>query len=215
MAFTGDCLLIRGSGRTDFQQGDAHAMFRSVRARILTLPPACLLYPAHDYRGLTVTSVAEELRYNPRMGGAIGEADFVGYMRNLGLPHPKLMDIAVPANLRCGTAGIRHRAARRSGVGAADVHVRRLLGDQARRARGVRSADAARRRARARGIRRTARPHPRRAGDTARGPGPARAASSRRSGRSSPCAGRGRAPRRPRCCCRRQASTTWPISPAA
>jgi sulfur dioxygenase len=102
MAFTGDCLLIRGSGRTDFQQGDAHAMFRSVRARILTLPPACLLYPAHDYRGLTVTSVAEELRYNPRMGGAIGEADFVGYMRNLGLPHPKLMDIAVPANLRCG-----------------------------------------------------------------------------------------------------------------
>jgi sulfur dioxygenase len=102
MAFTGDCLLIRGSGRTDFQQGDAHAMFRSVRARILTLPPACLLYPAHDYRGLTVTSVAEELRFNPRMGGAIGEADFVGYMRNLGLPHPKLMDIAVPANLRCG-----------------------------------------------------------------------------------------------------------------
>ncbi len=102
MAFTGDCLLIRGSGRTDFQQGDAHAMFRSVRARILTLPPACLLYPAHDYRGLTVTSVEEELRYNPRMGGAIGEADFVGYMQNLGLPHPKLMDVAVPANLRCG-----------------------------------------------------------------------------------------------------------------
>lgn len=102
MAFTGDCLLIRGSGRTDFQQGDPHAMFRSVRERILTLPPSCLLYPAHDYRGLTVTSVAEELRFNPRMGSAIGEADFVGYMRNLGLPHPKLMDIAVPANLRCG-----------------------------------------------------------------------------------------------------------------
>jgi sulfur dioxygenase len=102
MAFTGDCLLIRGSGRTDFQQGDARAMFRSVRARILSLPPSCLLYPAHDYRGLTVTSVAEEVRYNPRMGGAIGEADFVGYMENLGLPHPKLMDVAVPANLRCG-----------------------------------------------------------------------------------------------------------------
>ena len=101
-AFTGDCLLIRGSGRTDFQQGDAHAMFRSVRASILTLPSACLLYPAHDYRGLTVTSVEEERRYNPRLGGAIGEADFVGYMRNLGLPHPKQMDVAVPANLRCG-----------------------------------------------------------------------------------------------------------------
>lgn len=102
MAFTGDCLLIRGSGRTDFQQGDARAMYRSVRSQILTLPPACLLYPAHDYRGLTVTSVEEERRFNPRLGGEIGEADFLGYMNNLGLPHPKLMDIAVPANLRCG-----------------------------------------------------------------------------------------------------------------
>ena len=102
MAFTGDCLLIRGSGRTDFQEGDARAMYRSVRSQILTLPPQCLLYPAHDYRGLTVTSVEEERRFNPRLGGEIGEADFVGYMNNLGLPHPKLMDIAVPANLRCG-----------------------------------------------------------------------------------------------------------------
>src|SRR5438309_5716619 len=102
MAFTGDCLLIRGSGRTDFQQGDPRAMYSSVRSQILTLPPACLLYPAHDYRGLTVTSVAEEGRFNPRLGGAIGECDFVGYMNNLGLPHPKLIDIAVPANLRCG-----------------------------------------------------------------------------------------------------------------
>jgi glyoxylase-like metal-dependent hydrolase (beta-lactamase superfamily II)/rhodanese-related sulfurtransferase len=102
MAFTGDCLLIRGSGRTDFQQGDPRAMYRSVRSQILTLPAACLLYPAHDYRGLTVTSVAEERRYNPRLGGEIGEADFVGYMNHLGLPHPKLIDVAVPANLRCG-----------------------------------------------------------------------------------------------------------------
>jgi sulfur dioxygenase len=102
MAFTGDCLLIRGSGRTDFQQGNAREMYRSVRSQILSLPPSCLLYPAHDYRGLTVTSVAEERRYNPRLGGDIGESDFVGYMSNLGLPHPKLIDIAVPANLRCG-----------------------------------------------------------------------------------------------------------------
>ena len=102
IAFTGDCLLIRGSGRTDFQHGDARAMYRSVRSQILTLPPFCLLYPAHDYRGLTVTSVEEERRYNPRLGGEIGEGDFVGYMNNLGLPHPKLMDVAVPANLRCG-----------------------------------------------------------------------------------------------------------------
>jgi glyoxylase-like metal-dependent hydrolase (beta-lactamase superfamily II)/rhodanese-related sulfurtransferase len=102
MAYTGDCLLIRGSGRTDFQEGDARAMYRSVRSQILSLPSSCLLYPAHDYTGLTVTSVAEERRFNPRLGGEIGEADFVGYMNNLGLPHPKLMDIAVPANLKCG-----------------------------------------------------------------------------------------------------------------
>ncbi|HEX7954937.1 MAG TPA: rhodanese-like domain-containing protein [Burkholderiales bacterium] len=102
MAFTGDCLLIRGSGRTDFQQGDAHALYRSVHGQILTLPPQCLLYPGHDYRGLTVSSVAEEKRFNPRLGGEIGEADFAGYMENLHLPHPKQIDVAVPANLKCG-----------------------------------------------------------------------------------------------------------------
>jgi len=102
MAFTGDALLIRGSGRTDFQQGDPHALYRSVHSQILTLPHACLLYPAHDYRGLTVTSVAEEREFNPRLGGEVSEDDFTGYMGNLALPHPKKMDIAVPANLRCG-----------------------------------------------------------------------------------------------------------------
>ena len=102
LAFTGDCLLIRGSGRTDFQQGNAHEMYRSVHTQIFTLPGRCLLYPAHDYRGLTVTSVAEEREFNPRLGGQIGEADFVGYMENLSLPHPKQIDRAVPANMRCG-----------------------------------------------------------------------------------------------------------------
>ena len=102
LALTGDCLLIRGTGRTDFQQGDVHEMFRSIRNQILTLPAKCLLYPAHDYRGLTVTSVIEERRFNPRIADTIGEDDFAGYMKNLGLPHPKLLDVAVPANLRCG-----------------------------------------------------------------------------------------------------------------
>ena len=100
MAFTGDCLLIRGSGRTDFQEGDAAAMYRSIHEQIFTLPDDCLLYPAHDYRGLTVTSVAEERRFNPRIGGEIGIGDFTGYMKNLRLAHPKLLDVAVPANLR-------------------------------------------------------------------------------------------------------------------
>lgn len=102
MAFTGDCLLIRGSGRTDFQDGDPHAMFRSVHEQILSLSDDCLIYPAHDYRGLTVTSVGEEKRFNPRLGGDIGEEDFTGYMNNLGLPHPKQIAVAVPANRKCG-----------------------------------------------------------------------------------------------------------------
>lgn len=102
MAFTGDSLLIRGCGRTDFQGGSPQQLFASVREQILTLPDDCLLYPAHDYRGITATSVGEERRYNPRLGGDVDEGDFRGYMNNLHLPHPKLMDIAVPANLRCG-----------------------------------------------------------------------------------------------------------------
>jgi len=101
-AFTGDCLLIRGCGRTDFQEGEPHDMYRSVHLQLFTLPDFCTLYPAHDYRGLTSTSVAEEKRYNPRLGGALSENDFVGYMENLNLPHPKKIDIAVPANLKCG-----------------------------------------------------------------------------------------------------------------
>ena len=100
--FTGDALLIRGCGRTDFQQGSAPLLYRSVRERIFPLPDDCLVYPGHDYRGVTASSVGEEKKYNPRLALAIGEADFAGYMTNLGLAHPKLMDVAVPANLRCG-----------------------------------------------------------------------------------------------------------------
>ncbi|MBI1776803.1 MAG: MBL fold metallo-hydrolase [Proteobacteria bacterium] len=102
MAFTGDCLLIRGCGRTDFQDGDARSLYRSVHAQIFSLPETCLLYPGHDYRGLTVTSVGEERRFNPRLGGQLSEDDFVGFMCNLGLAHPKQMAVAVPANLKCG-----------------------------------------------------------------------------------------------------------------
>jgi sulfur dioxygenase len=102
MAFTGDALLIRSAGRTDFQQGDAHALYRSITEKIFTLPDDCLLYPAHDYAGRTVTTVGEERRWNPRIGGEASESDFTGYMQNLGLPHPKQIDVAVPANLQCG-----------------------------------------------------------------------------------------------------------------
>jgi len=102
MAFTGDALLIRGCGRTDFQQGSAHKLYHSIKARIFTLPEDCLLWPGHDYRGHTVTSVGEEKAYNPRLGGEISENDFAGYMKNLGLPHPRQIEVAVPANLVCG-----------------------------------------------------------------------------------------------------------------
>lgn len=102
MAFTGDCLMIRGAGRTDFQAGDVHDMWRSIRDQIFALPDQCLVYPGHDYLGRTVSTVAEEKRFNPRIGGDALEEDFVGYMENLGLGHPKLIDIAVPANLKSG-----------------------------------------------------------------------------------------------------------------
>jgi sulfur dioxygenase len=102
MAFTGDALLIRGAGRTDFQQGSAVTLYRSITRQLFSLPEACLLYPAHDYAGRTVTTVAEERAHNPRVGGQASEGDFVGFMDNLALPHPKQLDVAVPANLVCG-----------------------------------------------------------------------------------------------------------------
>ncbi|MGF1468746.1 MAG: MBL fold metallo-hydrolase [Sandaracinaceae bacterium] len=108
MAFTGDCLMIRGAGRTDFQQGDARQMFRSIREQIFSLPDACLLYPAHDYGGRTVSTVAEEREHNPRVGGEADEGDFVGYMHALNLPHPKRIDVAVPANLEVGRPADGH-----------------------------------------------------------------------------------------------------------
>ena len=100
--FTGDALLVRSAGRTDFQQGDPRRLFRSIHEQLFTLPDACLVYPAHDYDGRTSSTIAEERQYNPRIGGGAREADFVGYMRNLALPHPKQIAIALPANLRSG-----------------------------------------------------------------------------------------------------------------
>jgi sulfur dioxygenase len=98
--FTGDTLLIRGTGRTDFQNGDARAQFESLR-RLLRLPDETLVYPAHDYKGDTVSTIGEERRYNPRLQvGSIDE--YAELMANLHLPNPKMMDVAVPANMRQG-----------------------------------------------------------------------------------------------------------------
>jgi glyoxylase-like metal-dependent hydrolase (beta-lactamase superfamily II)/rhodanese-related sulfurtransferase len=102
LAFSGDALLVRGCGRCDFQQGNAHTLYRSITEQILSLPGSCLLYPAHDYTGRDVTSVAEEKAFNARLGGEADERDFVGYMENLRLPHPRRLAEALPANLRSG-----------------------------------------------------------------------------------------------------------------
>lgn len=102
MVFTGDALLIRGCGRSDFQQGSAHRLYKSITQRLFTLPDACLVYPAHDYQGRTVSSIGEEKAFNARVGAGASEIDFVEYMKAMKLPHPKLIDEAVPANLRSG-----------------------------------------------------------------------------------------------------------------
>lgn len=100
--FTGDALLIRGCGRTDFQQGSASRLYHSIKQVLFSLPDSCLVYPAHDYSGSTSSSIGEEKQLNPRIGGQANEGDFVGFMENMSLPHPKKLDIAVPANLRAG-----------------------------------------------------------------------------------------------------------------
>lgn len=99
--FTGDTLLIRGSGRTDFQNGDARAQYHSLFERLLKLPETTLVYPGHDYRGMTVSSIGEEKRCNPRLQVADADA-YKALMDGLHLPTPKLMDVAVPANRACG-----------------------------------------------------------------------------------------------------------------
>ncbi|MFN2362309.1 MAG: MBL fold metallo-hydrolase [Marinobacter sp.] len=102
MVFTGDALLIRGCGRSDFQQGSAHKLFQSITTKLFVLPDACLVYPAHDYHGRTQSSIGEEKAFNARVGGGANETDFVEYMKAMKLPHPKKIDEALPANLRSG-----------------------------------------------------------------------------------------------------------------
>ncbi|XP_023939165.2 persulfide dioxygenase ETHE1, mitochondrial [Bicyclus anynana] len=100
IAFTGDTLLIRGCGRTDFQEGSSETLYKSVHSKIFTLPETYTLYPAHDYKGQTATTVGEEKKYNPRLTKSLKE--FVDIMENLNLPYPKMIDKAVPANRVCG-----------------------------------------------------------------------------------------------------------------
>ena len=99
--FTGDTLLIRGTGRTDFQNGDPGAQYDSLFNKLLKLPEDTLVYPAHDYNGMTVSTIGEERRHNPRLQ-VPGRQAYIDLMNGLQLDDPRLMDIAVPANRACG-----------------------------------------------------------------------------------------------------------------
>src|SRR5436189_4193726 len=101
--FTGDTLLIRGTGRTDFQNGDPRAQYDSIFNKLLRLPDETMIFPAHDYKGETVSTVGEEKAFNPRL--QVKSVDqYVDVMNSLNLPNPKMMDVAVPANMRVGLA---------------------------------------------------------------------------------------------------------------
>jgi glyoxylase-like metal-dependent hydrolase (beta-lactamase superfamily II)/rhodanese-related sulfurtransferase len=142
--FTGDTLLIRGTGRTDFQNGDPRAQYESLFGRLLKLPDETLVYPAHDYKGDTVSTIGEERAFNPRLQVKSIE-DYVDLMNRLDLPNPKMMDVAVPANMRIGLAQniVADRGwalsaeEAKSLLGAPDVALIDLREEQERRRDGV------------------------------------------------------------------------------
>jgi glyoxylase-like metal-dependent hydrolase (beta-lactamase superfamily II)/rhodanese-related sulfurtransferase len=122
--FTGDTLLIRGTGRTDFQNGNPRAQYESIFGKLLKLPDETLIFPAHDYKGDTVSTIGEEKAFNPRLQvKSIDE--YVDLMLNLDLPNPKMMDVAVPANMRVGLA---QEEVRRRGWSITPAEARELVG---------------------------------------------------------------------------------------
>ncbi|KAJ0230052.1 Persulfide dioxygenase ETHE1 [Hirschfeldia incana] len=108
MAFPGDAVLIRGCGRTDFQGGSSDQLYESVHSQIFTLPKDTLIYPAHDYKGYEVTTVGEEMKHNPRL--TKDKETFKSIMSNLNLPYPKMIDVALPANMVCGLQDLPSQA---------------------------------------------------------------------------------------------------------
>jgi sulfur dioxygenase len=124
--FTGDTLLIRGTGRTDFQNGDPRSQYESIFNRLLKLPEETLVFPAHDYKGDTVSTIGEERRCNPRL--QVKSVDeYVTLMNNLNLANPKMMDVAVPANMR---QGLHQAEVARRGWAVTAAQARALLGQR-------------------------------------------------------------------------------------
>jgi len=122
--FTGDTLLIRGTGRTDFQNGNAGAQYDSIFGKLLKLPDETLVYPAHDYKGDTVSTIAEERAFNPRLQ-VTSKQHYIELMSRLDLPNPKMMDVAVPANMR---VGMSHAEIARRGWSVSAEAAARLAG---------------------------------------------------------------------------------------
>ncbi len=102
MLFSGDALLVDACGRTDFQSGDAHALYRSIHEKFFTLPDETLVYPCHDYEGRFVSTIAQEKSRNPRLGQYKSLEEFVAIMENMDLPYPRKIDVSVPGNEGCG-----------------------------------------------------------------------------------------------------------------
>ena len=107
LVFSGDALLIRGTGRTDFQSGSASDLYDSITKKLFTLPGDALLYPAHDYKGFTSSTIEAEIKNNPRAGGGRTKEEFIKIMSELNLAYPKKIDEALPANQACGSVGPR------------------------------------------------------------------------------------------------------------
>jgi sulfur dioxygenase len=104
--FTGDSLLIRGCGRTDFQSGDAGTLYDSITQQLFTLPDDTIIYPGHEYEGHSFSSIIEERLHNPRIGNNKSRDEFIEIMNGLKLPPPQRIHEALPSNLRCGTHGM-------------------------------------------------------------------------------------------------------------
>ena len=102
IVFTGDTLLIRGSGRTDFQSGNAGEAYDSITRKLFTLPDSTVIYPGHDYEGRTMSTIGEEKKYNPRLGNDKTREEYIKIMENMDLPKPKMIEKAVPGNMECG-----------------------------------------------------------------------------------------------------------------
>ncbi|MFN8671793.1 MAG: MBL fold metallo-hydrolase [Candidatus Sericytochromatia bacterium] len=121
MVFTGDALLIRGTGRTDFQQGSPEKLYNSITNRLFTLPDETIVYPGHDYKGMESSTIAEEKQFNPRLAGKTKE-DFIEIMNNLNLPYPKKIQASVPANIVSGDMNYDGRIKTVSVTEALELH---------------------------------------------------------------------------------------------